>query len=108
MVKLAIEKPLLVHWWHYYGKGIYTFEELEKFDKIIDKYGAERVFDVAIASYICGDGSPTIMLKSIRNNCVKELFESLPSTSNMNETELEQYTAVRNSLVEQFTQTMTA
>lgn len=74
---MAIDKRLLIHWWHYYGKVIYTFAELEKFEKVIDEYGADKVLDVAVASYVCGDGSPTIMLKSIRKGTVKKLFEFL-------------------------------
>ncbi len=102
---MAIEKGLLIHWWHHYGKCIYTFEELEKFEKVIDEYGADRVIDVAIASYVCGDGSPTIMLTSIRKGAVKELFESLPDISKMEEKEKEQYEAVRDEFVQIISQT---
>ena len=62
---MAIEKGLLIHWWHYYGKVIYTLAELEEFEKVIDEYGANKVLDVAVASYVCGDGSPTIFKKKI-------------------------------------------
>lgn len=50
---MAIEKGLLIHWWHYYGKVIYTLAELEEFEKVIDEYGADKVLDVAVASYVC-------------------------------------------------------
>ncbi len=80
---MAIEKGLLIHWWHYYGKSIYTLAELEEFEKVIDEYGVDRVLDVAVTSYVCGDCSPTIMLESIRKGAVKELFESLPDISKM-------------------------
>ena len=75
---MAIEKGLLLHWWHYYGKCIYTFKELLKFEEIIDKYGPDKVFEAALASYIVSDGSPTLMLSSIRNNRVEIIFETLP------------------------------
>ncbi len=88
---MAIEKGLLIHWWHYYGKVIYTLAELEEFEKVIDEYGADKVLDVAVASYVCGDGSPTIMLASIRKGTVKKLFESLPDISKMEKKEKEQY-----------------
>lgn len=102
---MAIEKGLLIHWWHYYGKGIYTLAELEKFEEVIDEYGADRVLDVAVASYVCGDGSPTIMLASIRKDAVKELFESLPDVSKMEGKEKEQYEAVKNEFVQIISQT---
>ena len=49
---MVIEKGLLMHWWHYYGKVIYTLDELEKFEKIIDDYGVDKVLDAAVASYV--------------------------------------------------------
>lgn len=39
-------RELLMHWWHYYGKAIYTFEDLEKFSALIDKYGAEKISEL--------------------------------------------------------------
>lgn len=105
---MAIEKGLLLHWWHYYGKSIYTLAELEEFEKVIDEYGAEKVFDVAIASYICGDGSPTVMLGSIRQGAVKELFDALPDVSKMEESEKEQYNAIRDELLQIISQSATA
>ena len=102
---MAIEKGLLIHWWHYYGKSIYTLAELEKFEEVIHEYGADRVLDVAVTSYVCGDGSPTIMLASIRQGVVKKLFESLPDISKMKKEEKEQYEAVREEFVQIISQT---
>lgn len=102
---MAIEKGLLIHWWHYYGKLIYSFAELEEFEKIIDNYGVEKVLDVAIASYVCGDGSPTIMLTSIRKGAVKELFESLPDVSKMDDEARKQYQIIRDEFVQIISQT---
>lgn len=104
-VNMAIDKRLLIHWWHYYGKVIYTFAELEEFEKVIDEYGADKVLDVAVASYVCRDGSPTIMLKSIRKGTVKKLFESLPDISKMEKKEKEQYETVRDKFVQIISQT---
>lgn len=102
---MAIEKGLLIHWWHYYGKSIYTLAELEEFEKVIDEYGVDKVLDVAVVSYVCGDGSPTIMLASIRKGAVRELFESLPDISKMKKEEKEQYDAVREEFVHIISQT---
>ncbi|OKZ74281.1 MAG: hypothetical protein BHW00_05145 [Clostridium sp. 26_22] len=66
---MAIEKEVLIHWWHYYGKCIYTFAELKEFEKIIDDYGVEKVLDAAIASYVCGDGSPYHYLNEHSERC---------------------------------------
>ena len=102
---MEIKKELLMHWWYYYGNCIYNLAELEKFEKVIDEYGVEKVLDVAVASYICGDGSPTIMLASIRRDSVKELFESLPDISTWEEKDKEQYKAVRDEFVHHISQT---
>ncbi len=102
---MVIEKWLLIHWWHYYGKCMYTLAELEEFEEVIDKYGADRVFDVAVASYICGDGSPTVMLASIRIGAVDELFKSLPDISKMEEDEKTQYYTIREELFQIISQT---
>jgi len=68
---MTIEKRHLIFWWHNYVKLIYTFEELEKFEKIIDTYGIDKMLDAAIASFICQDGSPTFILMSIRTEKVE-------------------------------------
>lgn len=79
--------------------------KLEEFEKVIDEYGADKVLDVAVASYVCGDGSPTIMLASIRKGTVKKLFESLPDISKMEKKEKEQYETVRDKFVQIISQT---
>ncbi len=102
---MEITKGLLMHWWHYYGKCIYTLAELEKFEKVIDEYGVEKVLEAAVASYICDDGSPTAMLASIRQDYVKELLESLPDISTWEEKDKEQYKAVRDKFIHIISQT---
>ena len=82
---MTVDKNLLTFWWQYYGKVIYTLAELQEFLKIIDQYGAEKVFDAVVASYLTGDGSPTTILLAIRKGLVKQLFDSLPDASTMNE-----------------------
>lgn len=103
---MTIEKGLLIHWWHYYGKSIYTLEELDKFEKVIDEYGRERTFDVVIASYIHGDSSPTIMLESIRRNSVKKLFEVTPEFSKMEGEMKIKYEFLRDELLKAISSSM--
>lgn len=102
---MEVEKELLMHWLHYHGNHIYTLEELLKFDEIIDKYGAGRVFDVAVASYIFEDGSPTAILASIRNNSVDDLFKSTPDITMMNENTKALFILAREELYQIITQT---
>lgn len=92
-------KGLLLHWWHYYGKCIYTLEELKEFEKIIDKYGTDKVLEAATASYICDDGSPTIILMSIRYNKVKELFDTLLDIEKFDEDVKNEYNAAKEEFL---------
>lgn len=97
---MNIEKGLLIHWWHYYGKSIYTLAELEEFEKIIDKYGVNKVLDVGVASYIVGDGSPQVILSCIRTNSVEEMFSTLPDFSDSQE-ELAEYQKVKKAFIDE-------
>lgn len=71
-------RELLLHWWHYYGALMYTLQELEDFEKLMEQYGEEKILEVALASYIKGDGKNTILLLSMRQNKVEQLLHSLP------------------------------
>ncbi len=102
---MEIDKRILIHWWHYYGRSVYTLAELSQFEEIIDKYGADRVFDVAVASYIFDDGSPTAILASIRNNSVNDLFESMPDITKMDENKKALFILARKELYQIISQT---
>lgn len=91
-------KELLMHWWHYYGKCIYTYEDLENFSALIDKYGTEKISELVAASYISNDGSPTILLFAIRQNKVEYLLDTLPDVSTFSEDEKRLYDDLKASL----------
>ena len=71
---MKITKDLLIHWWHYYGRSPYTLEELEIFLKLIDEKGPDKIFDIATASVITHDGSPTFLHMAIIANRVDDMF----------------------------------
>ena len=102
---MTVEKGLLMHWWHYYGKCIYTLEELEKFEKIIDEYGADKVLDFAVTSYIISDGSPTILLGSIRNGVVEEMFQSLPDIETFDKVAKKEFIEIKEVFLKAITET---
>lgn len=91
-------KELLMHWWHYYGKAIYTFEDLEKFSALIDKYGAEKITEAVIASYISDDGSPTCLLLAIKKNKADQLISTLPDPSSFMAKEKEAHDNLKSLL----------
>ena len=102
VTNMPITKDLLIHWWHYYGHNVYSLAELEEFEKVIDTYGADKVFEVAVVNYfLFGNGSPDIMLISIRKGIVNELFESLPDISSLGEKELTLYNKFHQDLLQQ-------
>lgn len=98
-------KELLLHWWHYYGKLMYTLKELEDFEAIIDKKGAEKVFEAVVGSFLYGDGSNTILLLSIRKNQVDELFKSLPNIEEFSDDKVMEYNKVKEFLLAQIEKT---
>lgn len=102
---MAITTDLLLHWWQYYGKKSYTFDELEAFKKIIDERGAERVLDVVVYAYVLDDGSPTAILMSIQNNTVDDLFDSLPNIADMEQEQKAAYEALREKFVQAISRT---
>lgn len=102
---MDIKEELLMHWFHYYGKSIYTFAELETFQESIEKYGAEKVLQIAVMSWANGDGSPQIILMSIRKNILPELFETLPDISEMDEEAKEQYEILRDAFIAAISET---
>ena len=98
---MAIDKRGLIHFWNYYAKKIYTWEEEEKeFKNLIEKYGSDKVLDFVVVCYIRGDDYSTIMLKTIQSEKEDELFESLPDISEMGEEEKKLYDETRRKFVQ--------
>lgn len=102
---MKVEKGLLLHWWHYYGQKLYSLAELQIFEAIIDKYGVDKILEVAIASFICSDGSPTVILDSIRRNDVGDLIDSLPDVESMEASDREVYDRITEDFVKQISST---
>lgn len=99
-IKMAVDKNLLMHWWHFYNKDLYTLEELERFEEIIDQYGVDKIMECAVASFISGDGSPTPVVACIRRNCVNELIDILPDISSFSDGEKAEYNNFREAFIE--------
>ena len=100
---MTIEKGLLLHWWHCCGKEKFTLAEREAFEGVIDKYGTNRVLDAAVASYITCDGTPSIILDSIRRNVVHQMFHSLPRIENMEQEDKILYEAAKTEFIQNLT-----
>jgi len=66
------QNNLLQHWWYYYGKIIFTMEEWDQFNKLIER-DSNEIFELAVVSYINGLSSQPLIY-AMRRNEVNELM----------------------------------
>lgn len=71
------KKELLNHLWHYYGKHIYTLEDLINYNRFV-KSNSDQLFDLAVTTYFSGLNFQTTVLTAMRNNKLHELFNRMP------------------------------
>ena len=67
------KNELLLHWWHYFGKSIYTFDELERFRGLIVEK-SDQIFNFATIAYLANESS-RILLEAMRKNVVDKILE---------------------------------
>lgn len=70
------QKNLLFHWWKYYSRDIYTLEELEIFEGMLDD-DCKNTYQLAVLSYINGYGNK-LLLGAMRNDALEELKGKVP------------------------------
>ena len=93
---------LLNHWFIYYGKVLFTLEELDVVQALIKK-NPDRIFDYIMTGYIVGDDiSPTVLLSAIENGNVKTFLDTIPHKKNLNKKTQESYDHVLNYLLSKF------
>jgi len=97
------KKKILLHWWHYFGKIIYTKEELITFKKMIDD-NSDEVMMLAVTGYICKLTSQPI-IKAMRVNKLDELKATLPILKEENEEFKASYRQKENDLLKQLINT---
>ncbi len=67
------KKSLMIHWFHYYGKSIYTFGELEQFTDLLDT-DMDSVVTYAMMLYLENKG-PSSLLEQLRANRLDSILE---------------------------------
>ena len=97
------KKSLLLHWWHYYGKGIYTLAEIEQFEKMIDE-NYDQVWGLAIAGFIHELTSQPILF-AMREDKVADLLATLPVIEEQSDEFKEAYAKAEKALLTQIVQT---
>ena len=71
------KRELLNHLWHYYGKHIYTFEDLTNYNRFV-KSNSNQLFDLAVFTSFGGLNFQTTVLMAMRKNSLHELFNRIP------------------------------
>lgn len=82
---LEEKSELLHHWWHYYGKILYTLDEFEVFNELVKK-DSNKVWVLAVGCYAMGVSSQPL-LKAMRNDSVNEFLGSLPELETIDDCE---------------------
>lgn len=71
------KSALLNHLWNYYGKHVYTFEDLTNYNRFV-KSNSDQLFDLAVFTSFGGINFQTTVLMAMRNNKLHELFNRIP------------------------------
>ena len=94
----------LVYWFHQYGNMIYTFEELENFQKLAETR-QDDIFNHIVTSFICMNTIKSgLLLTSMRENKVDELFEKSITKKIIEDEDLNDYEAIRDIVVKEIIQ----
>lgn len=72
------KSQLLNHLWHYYGKHVYSLEDLTNYNQIV-KSNSDKLFDLAVFTSFSGFNFQTIVLTAMRGNNLHTLFSKLPT-----------------------------
>ncbi|MGE5456290.1 MAG: hypothetical protein ACM3O4_04220 [Ignavibacteriales bacterium] len=97
------KKEILLHWWHYFGKVIYTFEEMQKFSEMIDS-NSDEVMMMAVIGYVNKVTNQPIIM-AMRENKLDQLRESLPTLEKQNDEFRASYYQIEQRLIEQLVKT---
>ena len=72
------KREILNHLWHYYWKELYSLDELERYNNIIS-INSDKLFDLAMATYIGKNNYQQVVLATIRTNSLNLLLGKLPN-----------------------------
>lgn len=92
------KKTLVKHWWHYYGKMVITFAELQRFHELVEK-DVDTIFRFAVDSFIIGQSSQQLIV-AMRFNEENQLLEKVTIIDELNDKEKEEYELATKAFVE--------
>lgn len=67
------KEKLLLHWFLYYGKSLYTLDEVNQYINLIDK-NQDDIFHLFITAYENNINGQTLILRAIRKNAIDEII----------------------------------
>lgn len=97
------KSSLLTHWFHYYGKLLYTLDELEKFQDLTKK-DSNKMFSAAVACYISG-GNSSLLLTGLRQDGEKFIDVAGNRGGDLRDKNEEEYEAIASSFIEEIVTT---
>ena len=97
------KSSLLTHWFHYYGKLVYTLDELEKFQDLTKK-DSNKMFSAAVACYISG-GNSSLLLTGLRQDGEKFIDVAGNRGGDLRDKNEEEYEAIASSFIEEIVTT---
>ena len=83
------KEALLRHLFIYYGKYVYSLEELEMFEALI-KEAPDKIFEIFLHSYVIKKNGQPIILEALRKND-KPLINLKAEIKKYNEEDIEEY-----------------
>lgn len=95
------QTALLLHWWYYYGKIIFTLEEIENFKKMIEK-DSRQILALATLGYYHGITNQPI-IAAMRQNKMDELLATIPNFND--EKTKESFLTIEKDLIKELVKT---
>ena len=98
------KKNILNHWWHYYGKLLVSFDEIEQFQNLLDS-NIEEIYVTALCSYLKGLSSQ-VLIAAMRQGKIEELFKSLPNINTFDKEINEAFEALSDEFLNEVVNTL--
>lgn len=84
------KQALLKHLFTYYGKMIFSLEELEMYSYLTSRI-PDSLFKIFVSSYFVGENGQTVILEVLRNEQEKQVAALKKKIDNYNDEELKEY-----------------
>ena len=94
---------LMLHWWHYYGKTMYSLRDLENYREALSNY-IDKIIEAAVIFYMRGIG-PEIVARFIFVNKIEVLLNRLPKIEEFTRDEMQIYLQAKQAFINEIIRT---